>query len=84
MALTVGPNRVVLEEALMLPATEVVFPEEEPDGCCNFDIEKDRRTAPGVSGRGYVPLSHSGTSHQKQQELCELITFNMRGIRPEC
>ena len=51
---------MLLEEALMLPATGVVIPEEEPDGCCSFDIDGDRRTAPDVCGHGYVPLTHSG------------------------
>ena len=44
----------------MLPATRVVFPEEELNGCYNFDIVGNRRTAPGVCGHGYVPVSHSG------------------------
>ena len=37
----------------------MVFPREEPDGCC--DIDEERRAATGICGHGYVPLSHSGT-----------------------
>ena len=48
----------VSEEALVLPATRVVFPEEELNGCYNFDIVENRRTAPGVCGHGYLPVSH--------------------------
>ena len=33
---------------------KVVFPEDVPDDCCNYD----RRAEPGVPHHGYVPLSH--------------------------
>ena len=34
--------------------------EEEPDGCCNYEFDEDRRTAPDVCGHGYIPLNHWG------------------------
>lgn len=49
----------------MLPATGVIFPEEEPNDCCNFDIYVDGRTTPGVCGHGYVPLSKYGARHSE-------------------
>ena len=50
-----------LGEALTLTASEVAFPEEEPYGCGNFDIDEDRYTVAGVCGHYYVPLSKLGT-----------------------
>ena len=65
----------------MLPATEVMFPEEEPDDCCNYDFDQDRRTAPGVCCHGYVPLSHSGTRRYENwtnsNYMCISLNFHL-------
>ena len=52
--------RVVLEEALMLPATGAEVLGEKPDDCCNYDF-KDSCMAPDLCRNGYLLLSHSGT-----------------------
>ena len=77
----VALKRVILNEASMLPATKVVFPEEEPDDCCNFDL------AWGMWVHGYVPLSHSGThpyeklTTNKQQEA-RFVGYHGPSMRP--
>ena len=44
----------------MLPAAVVVFLEEEPDDCCNYDFYHDRLTAPVCAAK--VTYTGKGTS----------------------
>ena len=48
-------------------ATGMVFPEEQPDDCCNNDFDEDRSTTPRVCGHGNEPLSQSGTRHYENR-----------------
>ena len=50
-----------LEGASNVACRTVVLPEEEPDACCNYGFDVDRRMALGMCGHGYVPLRHLGT-----------------------
>ena len=67
-------------KSLDVACHDLVFPEGEPDNCCNrCDFDED-----GVCGNGYVQLSHSGTrrygnwTNNKHTLYRSLIELNAR------